>query len=85
MNPFIYALHHPIEAFADFGVFCLFVAMLIVSTYALTGNVIALYDGYDKGGWKVNPPFSWVLRLAAVPLAVGIMAWLVSAMFYLLS
>lgn len=83
-NPFIYALEHPVLAFADFAVLCAFLAALVVVAWALTGNVIALYEGYRTGGWDVNPPVEWVIRLAAVPAAVAIASWLISAMFAML-
>lgn len=84
MNPFVYAVREPVAAFADLAVLSLFLAALIVVAYGLTGNVIALYDDWDTGGWDVNPPVGWVLRLAAVPASIAIAAWLVSAMFAML-
>lgn len=84
MNPFLEAVRHPVTAFADFAVICAFLAALVLVAYALTGNLIALYDGYDTGGWQVNPPLAWIARLAAVPAAVAVASWLVSAMFAML-
>jgi hypothetical protein len=84
MNPFLRAIREPVGAFADFAVLCAFLAALVVVAWALTGNLIALYDGYDTGGWGINPPFEWVARLALVPAAVAIASWLVSAMFAML-
>jgi hypothetical protein len=84
MNPFLRAIREPVGAFADFAVLCAFLAALVVVAWALTGNLVALYDGYDTGGWTINPPFEWVARLALVPAAVAIASWLVSAMFAML-
>ena len=81
MNPSLRAIREPVGAFADFAVLCAFLAALVVVAWALTGNLVALYDGYDTGGWRINPPFEWVARLALVPAAVAIASWLVSAMF----
>ncbi|WP_273835148.1 hypothetical protein [Halococcus sp. PRR34] len=88
MNPFLRAIREPVGAFADFAVLCAFLSMLIIVVWALTGNVVTLYEGYRQGGWAgnwdVNPPFEWVARLALVPAAVAIASWLVSAMFAML-
>ena len=84
MNPFIYALEHPVEAFADFGVLCLMSSLLVITTWALWPNVIAIYDEWATGGWTVNPPGQWIARIAIVPLVIGLDALLVSAMFYML-
>ena len=81
MNPFLRALREPVTAFADFAVLCFFLSALIVVVWALSGNVIAIWDEYQTGGWTVNPPFPFVARLALVPAAVAIASWLVSAMF----
>lgn len=83
-NPFIYAIRQPVAAFADFAVLCAFLAALVVVAWALTGNVIALYDEWDTGGWSILPPVEWMFRLAAVPAAVAVASWLVSAMFAML-
>lgn len=83
MNPFIRALEAPVQAFADFGVICLFLTFLVISAYVFWGNVVAIYDEYDNGGWDIaNPPFGWVVRIAAIPFVAGIDALIISAMFY---
>ncbi|GAA0200169.1 hypothetical protein ACFFQF_00860 [Haladaptatus pallidirubidus] len=85
MNPFIYALENPAQAFADFGVLCLFLTFLVISAYVFWGNIVAIYDEYDQGGWDIsNPPFGWIVRLAAIPFVAGIDFLLISAMAYVI-
>lgn len=85
VNPFLAAIRNPIEAFTDFAVICAFLAALVLVTYAMTGNVITLYEQHRTGGWTVNPPYSWIVRLAAVPASAAIASWLVAAMFAMLT
>lgn len=83
MNPFVYAIREPVAAFADFAVLCAFLTALVLVVWALSGNIIAIYDEWDRGGWSVLPPVEWVFRVAAVPAAVAVASWLLSAMFAL--
>lgn len=84
MNPFLYGLRDPVGAFGDLAVLALFLAALIIVAWALTGNVVWLYEENRSGGWDVNPPLRFVLRLAAVPAAIAVASWLVAAMFSML-
>ena len=85
MNPIIYALEEPVGAFADFAILCLFASFLVLSSYVFWGNVVAIYDQYDRGGWDIaDPPLGWIIRVAAIPLVTGIDAAILSAMFYML-
>jgi hypothetical protein len=84
MNPFLRAIREPVGAFADFAVVCAFLSAFVIVAWALTGNVIAIYNEWDKGGWNILPPPEFVARLALVPAAVAIASWLVSAMFAML-
>ena len=83
-NPFVYALREPVHAFADLAILCAFLAALVVVAWALTGNVIWLYEERRMGGWDILPPFEFVGRLALVPAAVAVASWLISAMFAML-
>ena len=85
MNPFVELFKEPLAALNVLGWLGLFGFMLIVSAYIFWSNLVAIYDGYEQGGWDIaNPPLGWTLRVAAVPLTVGIDAWLLGAIIYVL-
>lgn len=84
VNPFIYAVKQPAQAFADLALIALFVAVAIGFVWALTSNAVWLYENNRKGGWDVLPPAEFAARLAIMPGLLAVLSWLVSAMFAML-
>jgi hypothetical protein len=84
MNPFIRFAEAPVTTAALAAYALVLVAALIATWYILTRNLLTLYVGWDKGGWKM-PPGPWAARALAVPLILAVDVLLVGALVWLLA
>ena len=85
MNPFIEFYQDPVGVLAALGYVLLLLCLLAVTIAACWRNALTIHIQWRRGTWKYDPPTSWLLRVAAIPLVLAIDAWAVAALVWLLT
>lgn len=84
MNPFIRLYEAPVEALTAGAYALLLVAALVATWYALSRNLMTLYQDYQKG-WLILPPIAWTARAVGALVIVAIDLLLLAAIIGVLT
>jgi len=83
MNPFVRLYEAPVEALAAAAYVCVLVAVLVLSWWALTRNLVYLDDRYQNG-WKYLVLLWYAVRAAATLGLVALDLLLVAAIIHVI-
>lgn len=87
-NPFVRLFEAPVETLTltgyALGLACL-VFLTLGACWSNALTVKARWDHQRPGVWQYQPPASFLLRAAAIPLVLMVDVWALAAIIYLLT
>jgi len=87
VNPFIEFYQNPIGFLSALGYALLLATLVFLTLAACWSNAATIRAQYqaNHARWGYLPPATWVLRIAAIPFILGVDAWALGALIWLLA